>query len=45
MPKGVTSKRRGGGTSESVDLLAGQKSVRINFIKFLMFFQKITYVD
>jgi hypothetical protein len=43
MPKGVTSKRRG--AIEDIDILSNQKSVRINFMKFLMFFQKVTYVD
>ena len=48
MPKGVTGKRRGGNgnkTQEAADLLANQKSIRINFMKFLMFFQNLTYVD
>jgi hypothetical protein len=43
MPKGVTSKRRTAAIDS--DLLSSQKSVRISFMKFLMFFQKVTYVD
>lgn len=43
--KGVTSKRREKNQEHAFDPLTCQKAVKINFLKFLMFFNNITQID